>query len=504
MNICVIIPSEDYLNQAGARIRYGRLSSPLSELGHRIELLPISQFTDIELINHDAYLISKCFDARALLIARIARTQGKLVGVDLFDDYFSQLEDCRFSRLRSWLDSCFSLADFVLCSTPPMETLSHRLSPKIPSHVMNDPYEAFDAEQLCELLAQKREEVQATGILRVAWYGMGDNPHFPVGLADLTAFSGELARLLRCGLDVRLDILTNGRAMSADALAALRRLPIPYSIGEWSEDGEKALLNDCHAAFLPVNAQNFSIVKSLNRAVTALCSGVQVLSAGYPLYERLAPFIYRDATDLIRDLLDGTPRLSGNTLQQLEALLAECADPEYEAGNFASFLESLTPRGWGGNGNFDAERPIAAIVHGRDSKGEIHKFARRLGALSVASPLSSQKLNFDVRFAWNDDTNDLDILVSEKAARWLPGAVAEGTVRHGKILDTVYRRVEPSVQLAGADLMRSKSPAAVSALHAPALNAVSTTWDSLFPDVPLILSEDSRLPWPVAAGFTRS
>jgi len=38
MKLCVVVPSADYLKQAGVRIRYERIAPALEELGHSLSL----------------------------------------------------------------------------------------------------------------------------------------------------------------------------------------------------------------------------------------------------------------------------------------------------------------------------------------------------------------------------------------------------------------------------------------------------------------------------------
>ena len=101
MKIAVLIPSEKQKEQAGVRIRYDRIAEPLKALGHSLELIPIQSLTEAQSRKHDVFLVSKCYDARAPLAAMHLAAAGKFVGVDLFDDYFSQRQDSRFIRLRS-------------------------------------------------------------------------------------------------------------------------------------------------------------------------------------------------------------------------------------------------------------------------------------------------------------------------------------------------------------------------------------------------------------------
>jgi hypothetical protein len=283
MKISVLIPFDDYRKQAGTRIRYQRIEKHLGTLGHELTTHNIDQFNEPDAFVDDVYIISKVHDARAFLAVDMAHEAGKIIGIDLFDDYYTQDENPKLARMRLWLKTLKSKLDFLLCSTPEMRDLGVSLVPKIPAHVMNDPAPPLATVSLQDTLNRKLETAHNTRVLRILWFGIGDNPHFAVGLSDLVAWAPELARLRDKGFQIQLDILTNKRALTNDTLVMLRHLPIEAGVEEWNEARETELLSESFACFLPVNAQNFSIVKSLNRAVTALCAGTQVLSVGYPL-----------------------------------------------------------------------------------------------------------------------------------------------------------------------------------------------------------------------------
>ncbi|HEX2869667.1 MAG TPA: hypothetical protein VHP33_00395, partial [Polyangiaceae bacterium] len=357
MKLCVLTPSASILASAGVRVRYRRIESALSELGHQLSVLPITEFKRPSDFKHDVYIVSKCYDARALVAARLITARGCALGVDLFDDYYSQSGDSRFIWRREWLTALLASANFIVCSTPAMQAIAQRIAPNHPAHVLNDPYEQLDRRAVAAAVARKLERLHETRTLRLGWFGVGDNPYFPVGLADLAAFGGELAQLRTSRFDVRLEILTSRSAVTADALAALGRLALPFELDEWTQQREAALLERCAACFLPVNAQSFSVVKSLNRAVTALTAGTQVLSAGYPLYESLGEFIYRDAGQLLADLERRRPLLRAETLEPFAQLMESNASPTAEAHKLSAFLQKSLRRP-------TTQMPDLAVVHG--------------------------------------------------------------------------------------------------------------------------------------------
>jgi hypothetical protein len=485
MKICVLTPSATNLASAGVRVRYRRIESPLLELGHELSVQPITEFKRPQDFKHDVYIVSKCYDARALVAARLITARGGALGVDLFDDHYSQISDSRFTWRREWLTALLASADFMLCSTPAMQAIARRIAPNHPAHILNDPYGQLDRPAVATALARKLDRLHQTRTLRLGWFGVGENAYFSVGLADLAAFGGELARLRTSRFDVRLEILTNRRAVTADALAALGRLPLPFELDEWTQQREATLLERCTACFLPVNAQSFSVVKSLNRAVTALTAGTQVLSAGYPLYESLGEFIYRDVGQLASDLESRRPLLRPETLESFAHLMDSHASPTAEAGKLSAFLQRSSRRP-------TTQMPLLAVVHGPYSTRGAHQFVQNMGGLSVASPFAKQQLPYDLRFVWRPNGPGIDLLIASDRRRLLAPKFAEHLVPDSKFLDAPYHRLDLAQLGRDADwdttLGRLRNPAAISAVLGDGMAFVERALLLLFPGITCVRS----------------
>ena len=499
MKICVVLPLEGQRDQAGVRIRYGRLQPYLEKHGHFLAFRVIQEFAENCAEDHDVYLISKCYDARALILTHQLRAAGKLVGVDLFDDYFSDNTDSRLINLRYWLRGLCNECSFILCSTSGMGQIARSYTSELPIHVLNDPAPAVDVRSLAEHLAHKFDIARDRKRLTVAWFGIGDNPSYPVGLTDLAAFGSEIDRLRGHGYQIELEILTNQRAMTADNLAQLKRLATPYRIDEWSEAAEAELLSRSLLAFLPVNAQPFSRVKSLNRAVTALTSGTQVFSVGFPLYAALDPFIYRNGKDFLRDLGRTELRLRPTTMPAFVTKLHELANVEREATRFIQFIQTLTPRHID-SANSDKQNYVS-LIHGKDTIGDTHKFARKRGALSVASPFSRQDLSYDVRVRFSLNEPGLEVLVSSQKIAMVASDVKEYFVHHGAEFAPDYHRlyipsIFPDISVPVMTLANNDSLAANAAAYPAVMSAMQTLLQRLFPGVCCLLSEGKKeMPW---------
>jgi hypothetical protein len=497
MKITVILPHEAQLATAGVRIRYERLRAHLQEAGHTIDLRTIDTFRTVDAFRDDVYLFCKCHDARAPLLAQAIFSAGRRVGIDIFDDYYSQTDDSRFVHLRRWLRQITPWIGFALCATAPMQTRLQALLPGLPLHVLNDPFGQLDAAVIAAAVDGKLAQTLASGVIEMGWFGIGDNSYFSLGLDDLSAFGGALATCRAAGWVPRLTVLTNRRALTVPRLEMLSRLPVPVHVEEWTEALERDLVAQSLLCFLPVNAQPFSVVKSLNRAVTALTGGAQVLSAGYPLYDPLGAFVYRDVAALLRDLERGTLRMRRQTLGMLTQTLSASADPATEAAGLATFLDALKPppklkpaatAGTDRSG-------ITAVIHGVANPGAVHKLAQRSRVLSVASTLTATSMNYDIRplDGPGSDGTELSLLMSERACDLLAPADQARLVDPRVIDDKTFRRLPMACPaLAGSGLtLRLEKLAAYGA----AIGGLAAILTRLYPGIRILLSEGVTLYW---------
>ncbi len=418
MKIAVVLPGEGARDSAGVRIRHARLQPLLEGLGHNLDFVTIDQCMATRNFDSDLYLFVKIYDARTLVLARMMRAAGRRVGIDVFDDYFSASDDPRLMPLRRWFAQMVPELDLALCGTPAMAARLAQLAPALPCHMLADPAPAL-SPTLAETLPDKAADALTRRTLEIGWFGIGDNPLFDVGLSDLQAWADRLAEARLHGFTPRLRVLTNPRALGRDGLERIARLPVPALVEEWSLSREADLLAQSLLCFLPVNGQGFSATKSLNRGMTALAGGAQILSAGYPLYRPLEPFVYRDIAALVTDLQAGTLKLRPDTLDPLAALFAKLGDPATEAAALADFLQSL-PAPTPPDASQGVSGPIA-VLHGVTSPREVHRLVQKRQALSVASPLTRDKRNYDVLEdpAEADSPEDVVLTLSGQAVEQL-------------------------------------------------------------------------------------
>ena len=128
---------------------------------------------------------------------------------------------------------------------------------------------------------------------------------------------------------------------------------------------------------------------------------------GYPLYEPLDSFIYRDPASFLSDLTRRQMRHSAQTAGKFASVLQSLASPAAEARAFVNFLEGLASPTVGSSRN-------VVLVHGHEANGAAHRLVHSIHGYSAASPYCITELEFDVIFRgqWGQPV----MLVSQKVA----------------------------------------------------------------------------------------
>ena len=340
MKITFIVPSPQWLTAAGVRIRYKRLKPFFYDKGCNISIIPLQDITERCIQESNVVIISKIFSSDSLYIISLCRTLDVKVGLDLFDDYFSDQRLSVFRKFQDWLELASKIIDFIICSTDRMKNVaSDYIDPGL-IHKINDTRDSsITFSETEDLLDQKRYAFFYKKEFNVLWFGIGDNPYFSVGINDLANYSNALFQINKLSPSINLTILTNERALSARNLTRISRLPIRANLEIWSESKEIEYLKDSHLAFMPVSHQKFSIAKSSNRCLTALTYGCQVLSNGFDLYSEFSDLIYTSTRDFAVDYKNAKFRFSHNSISGFKSICKHSYDSDVEVSKFLKFLE---------------------------------------------------------------------------------------------------------------------------------------------------------------------
>ncbi|MGH6755374.1 MAG: hypothetical protein ACREDP_24735, partial [Bradyrhizobium sp.] len=120
------------------------------------------------------------------------------------------------------------------------------------------------------------------------WFGNHGAPYANFGISDIGLFADAL-RALGSEFPIELWVVSNSRE-KFESLAVPIGIPCKYF--EWDEDRVDALLPMVDICIVPNSLDEFSRVKSANRALKALTLGVPVVATPTSAYERLGEALW--------------------------------------------------------------------------------------------------------------------------------------------------------------------------------------------------------------------
>ena len=344
MKITFIVPSAQWLASAGVRIRYKRLEPFFNNNGCQLRIIPLENITEDCIKKANIVILSKIFSSDSLLILSLCRRLGIKVGLDLFDDYFSDQRLSVFRKFHDWIELASNMSDFIICSTDRMKQVASQYIERDLIHKMNDTKDpAISFSEIRRFVGKKSSIPFPHDSFNILWFGIGDNPYFNVGLNDLANYSNTFLQIKKIIPEVNFTILTNERALTAKNLMRISRLPIQPKLDIWTESKEISYLVESHLAFMPVSHQKFSIAKSSNRCLTALTYGCQVLSNGFDLYSDFTELIYSSTRDFLEDYKKSSFKFNPGTMPVFESICNNCYDSKSEVNRFLKFVGSKVP-----------------------------------------------------------------------------------------------------------------------------------------------------------------
>ncbi|MEH3147683.1 MAG: hypothetical protein PGN34_20590 [Methylobacterium frigidaeris] len=418
MRILFLVPTKQHKSTAGSRIRYDRIKAESAYFDVVVQSMDEVSKADLDAC--EVCVFSKTYSVGAISLAQTLRRQGVVVGVDLFDDYFSQGDDPRLTIFRSWLRRFGPVFQFALCSTPTMRRVIADLAPELPVHIVPDPYAAVDAATVAAAVPRSLERCRSTGVIDVLWFGIGSNPFFPVGLQDLAAYSWSLAELAAGRYEVALKVLTDDASLTPANLMRLKNLPVPHTTETWSVEREREALDRALVAFIPVNGQSFSRAKSPNRALTAISAGAQVLSPGFPLYRDLDSLIYAGAADLLADIERGECRIHPNRIGEVQRAVAGVSDLDAILVDLFLFLTRRSRAGRRADPGAAEGHPGAtdALLFGVEQERQMIHAGAAASVIQIKSPFARVERGYDVRLDLRND-HQLDLWMRPEMSRYL-------------------------------------------------------------------------------------
>lgn len=347
------------------------------------------------------YVFSKPHRSEYLSCMLALQSIGCRVGIDIFDNYYSESGALREFGVQSIWKNILHEADFCVFST--MYLLEYARKLEINSKdmfVIGDPVYPDSYEPLKKRGVTKWNQfLQECNYINVAWFGIDANPYFFAGLSDIFFEISRLREFLeypswffKKRIRQKVSICTKDVPDSRKLVIELNRIGINAEFVQWSRDTCTQLLEESHAVFLPTNNSDFSLSKTHNRLAEALSSNCLVYTCPNSLYTQFkSPLCidsYSEFARLFADLSSGSDiaEKSQIALEHISRLIKNNDDSTH----FCNFLMRATKEG------YSRRNRIVSLV-GTTKDAENIKILRKAGAIiaGVISPLIKSPPSYD-------------------------------------------------------------------------------------------------------------
>lgn len=333
----------DSFNPAMASIRY-RLLAPMQALqaqGVRIEKFDRTRPAG----SYRAILFCKSESAEAVEIAQAARAAGSQIIYDICDNVFAACDAGRFSDAR--LDRVQKLLGLATHLTFSTQTLADQFAERQPQlsarrSVIADTLDIGPCTAPSprwgprrDLALLRRFLKQHDNALHCVWFGkslgrLSGYVHIDAAVAEL----GKFARTH----PVTLTVISNSRLGFWKA-ARNWHVPTQYLPWDLATFGEALALH--RVALIPLENNQYTAGKTLNRPATALLAGLGVIADPIPSYEELRPFITMDDWQLGLTRYARWDDGTRNAVAAGQEWLAGRYRPEAVAGHWAEVIGTV-------------------------------------------------------------------------------------------------------------------------------------------------------------------
>ena len=240
-------------------------------------------------------IFSKSLSAEALAIAEQAVARGQPIIYDICDNVFEkpsrdERDEARKQRVRRMM----SLATIVTSGTRPLADLLAAEVPVIAAKTEIVPDTLDEAGNAASASLVERARLwrlrhflrRNAGALHLVWFGKCKKGYAGIEHLDPTV---RLLETLQLSRPVTLTVISNRRKIYRRSASKWR---IPKFYLPWSLATFDSALRLHGVAIIPVDRNDYTVGKSINRPATALMAGLGVIADPIPAYEELAPFVY--------------------------------------------------------------------------------------------------------------------------------------------------------------------------------------------------------------------
>ena len=415
---------------AGYTIRTKPITESLHNYDFSVNIIELSDFTANYTTLKSSYEIvvfSKLFNDLALLLASDLKKAGKILILDLFDNYLAYSPSCLGRGLQRRMATLVSLADGVIASTENMKQIVQKLGYQNVVQISDPIQPNLNGDKFLNKWYSSSPELIFT------WFGISGNPHYKAGLMDLIESVRRIANLFRQLEPIyqcRLVICTNNNTNIVKVLEVMRSHSISTSFQLWEPDTFEILMSQTHCVLIPTNNTPFVMAKTHNRASTAIMSGCLVLVDDHPEYNQLVPHVYQNWSDFTSDLLTLNREQIVKKVSKAQDFLMSIYSPETITRKLATFLnKQLMENPENKDKNAVKNHLSPMFIVGKNSSGPEIKLARKAGYLCVGSKLLNPNLSYDIQFEIMQDSDLLELILNEKAIKkFLPNISSQYTI----------------------------------------------------------------------------
>jgi hypothetical protein len=405
-------------SNAGYKVRTKPITDALNNYGFSIDIIQLSDFiANYQTLksSYEIVVFSKLYKDIALLLASDLKKSGKILVLDLFDNYLTYSPSSLARGLQRRMATIVSLANGVIASTENMKQIVQKLGHQNVVHIGDPIQPNLNGDQFLNKWYSSSNELIFT------WFGISGNPFYNAGLMDLIESVRRIANLFRQLEPIyqcRLVICTNNNPEIVRVLEVMRSHSIPTSFQLWEVETFETLMSQTHCVLIPTNKTPFVMAKTHNRASTALMSGCLVLVDDHPEYNQLVPHVYQNWSSCSSDLLTLKKEQIIEKVKKAQDFLISFYSPDKLANQLAIFLrDQLIQNKKNLNDNKSSPSHLWPIfIVGKNSSGPEIKLGRRLNYLCVGSKLLNPNLNYDLEFNINKD-GLLEIILNEKGIK---------------------------------------------------------------------------------------
>ena len=276
---------------------------------------------------HDVVLFCKSVSAEAQDIAERAKAEGKIIIYDLCDNVFAGKKNKKTEQRSAAVRKMLAIADHAVFTThvlrqQVLETVAYPIEQ---TTVIPDGLDRFlrgsdrrggEIEQACQGIEGFLGKHQ--GALHCIWFGKSQGrksgiAHIGRAVRELEEFSTRRP--------VTLTVVSN---RPFRYWIHSRRWRIPHYYQEWQAENFGDILARHDVAVIPVEQNEYTLGKTINRPATAILSGLGVVADSIPAYEELRRYIAFDDWQAQLELYSTCPPAQDTRLAAAKSYLEGC------------------------------------------------------------------------------------------------------------------------------------------------------------------------------------